>query len=115
VNRQRTYDLVRDHLLNQGGRSFGLDENYHIDACLYRDPRGRRCAIGALIPDELITPYINGNSVHQLPTAVLEYLGVESEQDRYFLGSLQQIHDLYYPNYWSAKLYDFAIDNGLRP
>lgn len=46
---QETFDLVVQHLANQKG----IRSQNKNGACAYRGENGNKCAIGALIPDEL--------------------------------------------------------------
>lgn len=116
MNRQRTYDLVRDHLTHQNAKSVGPDDYMgKEEGCLFRGPNGLRCAIGALIPDELITPELNSRSVMRLPPSILEFIGVNNHSDRGFLAELQYIHDSWNPECWPQALYEFAMGYGLRP
>ena len=55
---QEIFDTIAVHLLKQGVRSVN---SYGV--CLYRGPNGLRCAISALIPDELYMPEIENVSV----------------------------------------------------
>ena len=52
---QNIFTSVVHHLQKQGVRS--LDNG---DACAYRGERGRKCAIGAIIPDRLYHEHMEG-------------------------------------------------------
>jgi hypothetical protein len=100
VNNQEVFDTVARHLLTQQVRSVGEDR----DGCRYRGHNGRKCAIGALIPDELYLPEMEGKYAHQLtdhyqPLAEL-LAGVDTE----LLGMLQSIHDVTPVDQWSREL-----------
>ena len=49
MNNQQAFSSVVSHLAFQKGRSMGTG------GCLYRGANNRKCAIGALIPDQLFT------------------------------------------------------------
>lgn len=107
MNRQEVFDKVATHLLTQMKKS--MDD----DNCLYRGPRGLRCAIGCLIPHELIKPSINTKIVNELPLKILRRIGVQTDEDIEFLRQLQRIHDREVPDNWKLKLYNFAKYNNL--
>lgn len=92
MNRQKTYDTVKAHLLKQGERSVGPG-----DMCMYRGPNGLKCAIGCLIPDELYDPkmeYVGSIDRVLERFFMLEgFLEVENAEDERFLTALQQAHD----------------------
>jgi hypothetical protein len=113
VDRQAVYRRVRDHLLKQGRRSWdgGL-------GCLYRGPGGLKCAVGALIPDELYDPKIEHAACDEMRVIrVLRKIpGMEdvSNEDAGFLRGLQSIHDRDDPDEWEESLGDFAREHGLE-
>ncbi|MGQ7794513.1 hypothetical protein ACUN0C_19080 [Faunimonas sp. B44] len=82
-NRQEAFDFVVRHLFKQGERAVAEG-----GGCLYRGPDGTKCAVGCLIPDELYTPRLEGNSVFMLPQRVLDQLPAPS-----LLNELQIAHD----------------------
>ena len=47
---QEVFDVVAKHLLTQNAKS--MDDPWD-EMCAYRGENGRRCAVGALIPDDL--------------------------------------------------------------
>jgi len=53
MTKQEFYDKICAHLVKQGCRSMG--EGPLSTACLYRGANGRKCAIGAVIPDDIYT------------------------------------------------------------
>jgi hypothetical protein len=118
MDRQATYNKVRDHLLAQGERS--MDD----EVCAYRSPDGLRCAVGCLIPDNL--EIREGERVGSLCEAlpqVREALGIadpredpdQHHSDLSFLSMLQNIHDQGTPAHWPALLTTFAKREGLEP
>ena len=56
--------------------------------CMYRDKRGRKCAIGFLIPDFAYNHWFEGKRVEQ----IYEVLGFQ-DRDANFLNELQHCHD----------------------
>jgi len=116
MDKQLTYDMVRDHLMTQGEPSQVYDREEEATICRYRGDDGRMCAVGCLIPDELYRPELEGRIVRELPGDVLAAIGADSDEAIEFLRGLQMIHDLGgNQERWSVRLYDFALENGLRP
>lgn len=124
MDRQKTYDVTKAHLLQQGLRAL------RPAGCAYRAPDGTRCAVGVHIPDALYHPEMEGHSVRTLcdpcgqvhwdSTAVRRLLGVSESydtalQDYRFLTALQQVHDKTIPEYWGAGLEKVALEYGLVP
>ena len=110
MDRQETYDKVRDHLMNQGERSYiaGL-------GCRYRGPNGTMCAVGCLIPDDIYDDGCEGATVTGLTDREFEAIGVAGQDDIQFLRGLQRVHDESKDGDFAQGLYDFALENGLRP
>lgn len=50
---QEIFDKVAAHLRNAPGRCADSDRNLHLGICAYIGPNGQRCAVGALIPEDL--------------------------------------------------------------
>lgn len=82
-------ERVREHFID-GNNPFGFDG---MKGCRYRTKGGACCAIGLLIPDELYTEGLEGNTALTLPEDVEEHLGIANEKDRQFFRELQQCHD----------------------
>lgn len=47
---QQVFDTVADHLIQQGGPAYQLDEN-GLKHCMYQTPAGQHCAVGCLLDD----------------------------------------------------------------
>lgn len=91
MNRQKTFEKVVDHLMAQRLPAVAPEGN-----CYYRMANGKRCAIGALIPDELYDERMELNGVANIVSAfpaLQAVLGIESPQDVVFLSELQELHD----------------------
>ena len=115
MNRQMIYDMVRDHLMNQGKRAAQWRPLLKKVECRYRGSNGTMCAIGCLIPDEKYDPSFEGRGVTGLPLDALVFAGVKDRSDVRFLEDLQDIHDDGAPASWARRFYDFAVEHGLRP
>lgn len=91
---------VAKHLITQGKPAWNPKQEY----CAYRAPDGTRCAIGAMIPDALYDPEIEGLGMvnmtgsqkrDKLFREVLTKSGfnVRDSEERAWLGRLQDFHD----------------------
>jgi len=107
MTNQRLFDRVSKHLLKQGKKS--IDPN---GMCLYRDPRGLKCAIGCLIPDSRYYPGLEGKSIYT--SAVMAAARYTKDQIKLVL-ELQNLHDAFIINSdcWPEKLAEIARNNGL--
>jgi hypothetical protein len=91
LTNQEAFDIAVLHLLNQGQRCFNAS-----GMSRYRGTRGKN-AIGALIPDELYTPAMEGRTIQQILGGgspeyprLREYLGGVPAP---LLKELQDLHD----------------------
>lgn len=84
MNKQEMFDTAVLGILNQGGISISED-----GICLYRNPNGRKCAAGFLIPDEYYYPDMEKKIFSALAFKLPDYLQKHSN----FIGILQSIHD----------------------
>lgn len=108
IKRQLIFDTVARHLLTQGTRAV----TEYGRACRYRGPDNTKCAIGALIPDDIYSDHLEGGGVHALlcepinnfvpenipyierfRTWFKNVYGKPNEFDMRFLSDLQTIHD----------------------
>lgn len=114
---QEIFDKVATHLLTQRERAFGIDGE-----CCYRGVGGTKCAIGALIPDELYDKKLEGCSVlMDKVRQVLEGAGVlpknsghiYSDGNVLLLNKLQRIHDCTTEANWPHELDYVASELGL--
>lgn len=111
MNKQEIFEKVAKHLLVQNEQS--SDPIY--DKCMYRDPDGRKCAVGCLIPDDkyfpmmdfMFQPLYNNSSVkHALGDAGID---VENLEIMNLLQALQSTHDSYQPEEWVKRLKSVAL------
>ena len=75
----------------------------------YRNEKGEACFIGALIPEELYDPAIEGKGLNDKRVVLPKSL----EMFRDKLKRLQDIHDAAAPQSWRQRLRDAADDFGL--
>lgn len=94
---QQAFDAAVKHLRNQGRRSF--DEKARTgptsgNGCLYRGPDGRRCAVGALIPNAIYHKDMEGRTARDLlviyPEVAVRFLDDDAV---WLLAELQAVHD----------------------
>lgn len=116
MNRQETFDTVKRHLLTQNRKG-----SNSLGRCKYRGTGGTKCAVGALIPDQLYKKAMDGASaggiyalVECFPEMYLA-LDIERPEDIRFLCDLQNIHDGYDVELWPEELEDFARNHKLNP
>jgi len=87
MNNQEIFDRVAKHLLQQNCvavTSFG---------CAYRGYKNTKCAIGALIPDDIYDPDMEGNDIISLLNKYPSIKNLFEGVDKTFLDKLQQCHD----------------------
>lgn len=92
--KKEMFDKVSKHLLTQNTRCM---ENL---LCRYRNSEGMKCAIGALIPDELYSPSMEGYIARQLN----QQHNLWPEELNLLASDLQNIHDCYEVSSWNEKL-----------
>lgn len=115
---QETFDVVARHLLAQGQRSCREIDGRRL--CAYRGAGGRKCAVGALIPDGLYDPEmdaeVGGTALGPSAWSLVErwpglrpHLGLspaDGPNDRpvRLLRKLQDMHDDYDVARWPRQL-----------
>lgn len=92
LTHQEIYDQVCAHLAKQGRRSMIPINGKAI--CAYRGNGGTKCAVGALIPDELYTAKLEGVRIIDDPVKVAVF-GTRTPplKTLQLLNILQSIHD----------------------
>jgi hypothetical protein len=101
---QVVFDKVAEHLLTQKERS-----EYPVNcACLYRGPKGLKCAAGCLIPDSDYNEEMEGKSWSTLVSS-----GIIPDTNNYLIGRLQRVHDVFDPIEWLTKLHELATEMNL--
>lgn len=112
---QGMFDRVASHLLKQNAKALSESGD-----CRYRGERGLKCAIGALIPDELYDPRIEGGAPYTIARGPMQACDFELQKVLRASGisyalldladKLQNVHDHNEPSTWLAKLAGVAID-----
>lgn len=106
---QEIFDKVAKHLLTQ--KAVSKDE----EGCVYRGENGLKCAIGVLIPDDVYTSSLEGNtilSVRNLYPEIIEKSGLATV-NMYLLDALQTTHDAWDVRSWKVVLKKVAKDFNL--
>jgi len=114
MTNQEAFTTVKTHLLAQMEKSVEKDE-YQNDYCVYRSKCGcLKCAIGALIPDNLYDPAMESKSVDDLindfPGIRKLFHGVKTS----LLNDLQVLHDDKSPANWESELRGVASHYNLK-
>jgi hypothetical protein len=97
MERQDIFDTVATHLFKQGKRA--VDREGPDGFCMYRGHGNTRCAVGALIPDEVYDVKMEGNTLSGLLMAYGDVLPPWMRDERELLRELQLVHDE--PAYWA--------------
>lgn len=111
---QSLFDAVATHLLNQNAVSMHPDSDDAPriglgNGCAYRGEGGRKCAIGALIPDDKYDPEFEGSDVH-CSAEIREAAGIPHKGLVLDLACrLQALHDNQPPCCWPALLHGIAL------
>lgn len=85
---QEIFDEVVEHLFNQGRKA-----QTKGGGCMYRCEDGRKCAVGALIPDDMYDDYFEGKLADD--PDIVAALPAEYRVGAVFLRSMQLQHDSY--------------------
>lgn len=108
MTKQEAFDAVCIHAANMDEKS----ENRDRTACAYRGTDGRKCFVGALIPDGMYSKSMEGLDV-------IDVLGADFGLWEYFadlswlLLDLQEIHDCLCVGDWRRELRRAARRHGL--
>jgi hypothetical protein len=109
--KQEVFNRVATHMLTQMKRSM------RYKMCAYRGDNGLKCAVGCLISDENYCPTIEDKTVssHEVRSRVEATLGTRLEETTTrLLRNMQQIHDNTQPSDWFIRLYNLAVNHGLK-
>ena len=118
ADRQKVFTKVKRHLLKQNKKSIRGSANGGI--CLYRGPRGLKCAIGCLIKDKFYSESIEGGAFGdafypsdqkktKLLKDALKSSGIKLDKKMIeMLDALQATHDSFDPPLWEEQLMSIA-------
>ena len=108
LTEQELFNKVFTHLLTQKEQS--MDSK---GLCLYRGPKGLKCAIGVLIPDNEYKKTVESLSVIDLNHEVQLACGLD-ESNIDLAQELQAIHDGDSPSQWRYSLETLAKNWALK-
>jgi len=109
---EQAFIVMADHLRRQGERSVGVVHGE--GTCMYRDPSGRKCAVGALISDDEYRDSLETMLVTDLPVkAALDASGWPTDDRAIGLyRAMQSVHDNYKPSQWRTHALFIAKEYG---
>lgn len=106
---QEIFDIVAAHLLQQKARCVDRNGN-----CMYRGPKGLKCAAGCLIPDEEYTERFENRAVSAPDTQVgIWFRNRYTENQIMLITDLQRLHDNFSGGSWEDSLQILAIKHNL--
>jgi len=116
---QKLFDKAVTHLLTQMEQSIDDD-----GSCVYRGPNDLKCAIGALIDDDLYNDFYWAKTLEHfnVTSRCVQAIVAKSQdlnlpdldgEDWVILQAVQNIHDKYLPNEWKDKLTALAEEHNL--
>jgi len=113
MTNQSVFNKVVKHLLTQKERSVDDD-----DKCMYYGPKGRKCAIGVLIPRLEYDPYMEGLTIYDLLGYSTEF-GWDFPFDNPrvnidLLDDLREVHDVHPVYEWYKLLKSLAKKYNLK-
>lgn len=91
--------FVKEKLLAQNVRSVSDDD----DTCMYRGPKGRKCAVGHLISDDEYDEEMESSLIGSHRFGKFKI----SPDRRALLAQLQDIHDTHSPENWAEDFAEF--------
>jgi hypothetical protein len=110
MDTQQAFEMAVKHLRKQGRRS----EQYGAITCMYRIPENNlKCAIGALIPDELYQESFEGKGIVRVMETFAEINKLFENVNSKLLKDLQTVHDHYEVTDWENELQELSKVYGL--
>jgi hypothetical protein len=103
---QKTFNKVVRHARKQRAKS--ITPKGDQDRCLYRGPEGRRCFVGALIPNKHYTAEMESVVCSEYQDNVVTNLLCELGHDLKLCEYLQHIHDVFPVRQWEKKFEEVA-------
>lgn len=113
MNAQEAFNIAATHLLNQNQQA----RKPGNVACSYRaevDGKVLKCAVGALIPDEVYKPEMENKNILGLTLNFPEVCEPLKDVPKALLRDLQYLHDTSQPRYWRQGLRDVALRYSLN-
>src|SRR5262245_34265226 len=107
MNAQEMFNTVVTHLRTQKVKAWNEERRF----CLYRGPKGTRCAVGVLIPDDEYFESFERKTIssiaHLIPS-LQDLLNSENTKQFNLIIRLQDTHDHYLPSEWEKELSSIA-------
>lgn len=113
LSKQQVFNRVTAHLLIQGKAAMAAVDDGSLE-CAYRTPEGLKCAIGALIPDEIYSPKMENTSAAGLCDEFPCVGNLFEPKIGNFLNGIQRVHDKYEPYEWADQLILLAQEHDLN-
>ena len=110
---QELYDKVAAHLLKQGVKS-GIYQSDGSFSCMYRDDKGRQCAVGCLLAPAQYTAKLEGRGASNQVVAAALYKSIGPYSPE-LIRELQIVHDFTSPEGWEDELNKLAEEFKLTP
>ena len=107
---QQIFDTVATHLSDQGEQSLNKGGD-----CMYRGPKGLKCAVGRLIPDDI---YVTGMEGRKVSALVVEFIVPDFfmvDDNQVVLEQLQSVHDCREVEEWKEGLENLCSALNLSP
>ena len=97
---QEIFETVAKHLFKQGERSMWGGSGEGVPYCAYRGSGGKKCAVGAILPDDHYKPSMEALGILSLVT-IFPNLPEFIRMNANLLGKLQAVHDT--PGNWRGS------------
>lgn len=112
LNTSQAFWLIYAHATDQRRKALRFDAFRQEDVCVLRCEDGRRCFLGALIPDDIYDKEMEGRTPERLlldfPALAERFEGIDTE----FLDQMVWIHDANEPEDWTGLLESVRINEG---
>jgi hypothetical protein len=110
MDTQQAFEMAVKHLRKQGCRSGRVRPFNGSMNCLYRLPESNlKCAVGALIPDELYQQSFEGTSIVGLIDTFDDLNSLFKDVNLKLLEDLQNVHDNSEVTNWENELKELSI------
>lgn len=109
LTNQTAFEIMVNHLLKQGEKSRAYDRA----TCVYRNPDGLKCAVGAILPDELYVPSMENKLANALFSDYPAIGKLWENISINLLAKMQYIHDHRDVDEWYDEFAAIADDFNL--
>lgn len=109
LSKQEVFNKVALHLLKQFTKSVELETS---NSCMYRGHKGNKCAVGALIPDEMYREEMEWHTSGQLLACFPQLQSLFKDDELFIIMDMltfcQWIHDEFAPDQWYDQILKLA-------